>query len=255
MEEVLFASAAQKLARAREHFDDLKGEIERFQQREPYATFSETHPDEPSHQIHKIRMTEPVPTRIGDLVGDSLAGMRNALDHGCNAIARMAGHVNPKYAVFPFGGSEAKMVNSMGRSKDLPKQIQTLLLSFKPYRGGNDLLWALNELNNGDKHAKVVAVGTGVMMEYGRAWAKGVRFSIPREHIWDVTKNEMEIISFRSPGTNYEYDFKFGFFIAFGEVDVIAGKDVLGVLDDLGGEVERILLAIEAEALRIGMTP
>jgi len=38
------------------------------------------------------------------------------------------------------------MSNSLGRAKDLPKEIHSLFCGFQPYRGGDDVLWALNEV-------------------------------------------------------------------------------------------------------------
>jgi len=44
-----------------------------------------------------------------------------------------------------------------GNCKDLPPEIITLFRGFKPYKGGNDLLWALNQIVRANKHA-VLAV-------------------------------------------------------------------------------------------------
>ena len=258
MEEVLFENAAHKLGRACEHLNDLEREVLWLKGRKPYAEFSETHLEEPSHQIYKVKMTEPIPAVIGDLIGDIVGGLRSSLDHCCNTVAQLAGHINPQNATFPFAASEDSMGEALSLSSDLPEEIQSILLAFKPYRGGNDSLWALNELCHTDRHRMIVPVVTSATRNAVRFWAKGVRFSIPREHAWDVAKNEMELFTIHGPGVegeNYNRYFNFTFNIAFGDIDVVGGQEVIPTLDALGGKVQDVLVAIQDGARKIGLIP
>jgi len=57
------------------------------------------------------------------------------------------------------------------------------------------------------------------------------------------------------PDTTFDYEFDFRTFVAFGEIKVVAGKSVLGVLHQLRCKNHGILLAIGAETRRIGLIP
>lgn len=87
-----------------------------------------------------------------------------------------------------------------GRCKHLPKKIVDLLRAFKPYKGGDNRLWALNELCNTNKHASIrpVAIASGGI-EYRNITANDRASVIPP--VWDRAKNEMELIRL-SPAVN-----------------------------------------------------
>jgi len=245
-----FESSKRKIARAKEHCADLKRNIQAFQRMRPYESVVEPHPDQPSHRVHKVKLTQALPTAIADITADMAQNLRNALDNAGYAVAVASGRVDLKFTAFPFAGSLAQMRNSLRRSKDIPPQIQSLFCGFQPYLGGDDLLWALNEISVADKHKMVVPIGTAIR-RIGAAVEGTGYVSIPNPHIWDRTKNEMVLLTTGSQ-TDYKYDFNFRVFVAFNEIRVVDGEPVLRVLDTLSSKVEGILLAIEAEAYRLG---
>jgi hypothetical protein len=246
-----FESSRRKIARAKEHFLNLHREIEKFTLVKPYERVIEPHPDEPDHTIHKIKMTKELPSSIADTTADLVQNLRNALDNAAYAVAVASGKVEPKFTAFPFAGSIAQMANSLGRSKDLPKEIQSLFCGFQPYLGGDDILWALNEICNGDKHKIVIPIGTGMVRVAGGIEVTGY-FSMPEPHVWNRTKNEMELVTL-GPNAKFKYNFQFSFFVAFNDIQIVDGKPILGVIDELCGKVERIVVCIEAESRRIGL--
>ena len=69
---------------------------------------------------------------------------------------------------------------------------------------------------------------------------------------WDGEKNEI-IFIITGPGAELDYDVEFAFFIAFGEVEGLAGEPVVGTLQDTVVEIERMLTAMETESRRIGL--
>jgi hypothetical protein len=247
-------SSKRKLERAKEHFDDLKGKITEFINLEPYEQVVEPHPDKSGYTVHKIKLTQPLPAFIGDIAGDMVHNLRSALDNAGYAVAVAAappGAKEPKYTAFPFAGSVSELSNSIGgRCKDIPQQIQSLFCGFQPYPRGNEYLWALNELCNTDKHKIAIPVGqAAVAVERTSVSGTGF-FSMPRPHIWDSTKNEMELITL-GPDAQFNYELNFRLYVALGDIKVVGGKELLRTLDAMGSIVERILMAIEAEARRI----
>lgn len=248
-----FESSRRKIARAKQHLIDLQREIGKFAQKEPYKRVVEPDSQHPDHQVHKIKLTEPLPVIIGDIAADMVQNLRNALDNAGYSVAAAGGRVNPKFAAFPFAGSIAQMANALGRSKDIPQEIQSLFVGFQPYRGGNDILWALNEMCVADKHKMLIPIGTGIVRAKAALRGTGF-FQMPDPHFWDRDKNEM-VILILGPGAVFDYDFDFRFYIAFNDIPVVDGQPVLTVLDALGAEVESILIAIEAESRRLGIIP
>ncbi|MGD0790545.1 MAG: hypothetical protein ABR920_02135 [Terriglobales bacterium] len=245
-----FESSHRKIARAKEHFLNLHREIEKFTLINPYERVIEPHPNKPDHVVHKIKMTKEIPASIADTTADLVQNLRNALDNAAYAVAVATGKTAAKNAAFPFARSVTEMANSLGRSKDLPKEIQSLFCGFQPYLGGDDILWALNEICNGDKHKMVIPVGTAIVRLGASVQGTGGYFRMPDPHVWDRTKNEMVLITF-GPKTEFKYDFNFGFFVVFNDIQIVDGKPILGVLDELCGKVERIVMCIEAESRRL----
>jgi hypothetical protein len=246
-----FDSSHQKLARADKHFVELQREITVFNNLQPYERVVEAHPDKPGHTVEKIRMTQPIPAGIADNAADIAISLRSALDNAGYTIAVAAGVKVPKRCAFPFAGCVAKMPSALGRCKDIPEKIHSLFCGFQPYKGGNDLLWALNELANTDKHKMVIPVGQALARHGVNVRGTGF-FSMPDPHVWDRAKNEMKLIEL-GLGATYQYDFQFRFFIAFHDIEIIDGQSIVRILHDMGGIVERVLVGIEAESRRLGI--
>ena len=131
-----FEAAHRKVARAKEHISNLKGETFAFFQAHPYIRVTETDPEDPRREIHKLQFTKGLPDLFYALTSDALHNLRDSLDNAGFALAMAAGNTHPLHAAFPFGGSAAEFENSLGRSKDIPKEFHSLFRSYGPYKGG-----------------------------------------------------------------------------------------------------------------------
>ncbi len=138
-----------------------------------------------------------------------------------------------------------------GLCRDIPEPIQSLFFGFQPYRGGDDLLWALNEIRNTVEHKMVTPVGTGAFPMGAYVHGTGF-FQMPRPHVWDSAKNEMVLITLGA-GAEFNYQFNFRLFVAFGEIEVVKGMEVIQTLNKIGYKVQSILASIEAESKRLGI--
>jgi len=251
-----FDSSRRKIAWAEENlFPDLDRRIREFHSLNPYAKVVEPDPQTSDWEIHKIKLVQPFPEAFGNITSDIVVNLRSALDNAGYAIAVATGKPDARNCAFPFANDVGNMGRSIGRSADLPKEIQSLFCGFQPYRGGDDLLWALNELCNGNKHKFVTPMQT--VLWRGRASVQGFGrpFSMPDPHKWDSANDEMVVVRFGPivvPDATWDYDFDFISFVAFNEIPVVVGQPVLGVLYNLCLKVESILLAIEAESRRLG---
>jgi hypothetical protein len=251
-----FQSSYQKLNNAKKHIDSLEVEIESFTRMRPYEKIEEPDPEEPQNTVHKLRLTSQLPDAITDTTADAIANIRNALDHAGYTCATASGKADPKNCSFPFGDSLEHLNRKGGtlsKSTDIPEAIQSLFVGFKPYKGGDDLLWALHKLNIADKHKITLPIGSGI-------FRRGVKFSgagywlMPEPHVWDREKNEMVIITL-GPETKYDVDMTFDIFVAFNGIEHVDGQPVLPVLQELHKKVESIVNTIEAEAKRLNVVP
>ena len=250
-----FVSSKSKLVWAKDNLlPDLDKRIREFHNLDPYKKFVEPSPKKPGWEVYKIKLTLPFPESFGNITSDIVVNLRSVLDNAGYSIALATGKPGARNCAFPFAKDLANMASSIGRSTDLPKEIQSLFCGFQPYQGGDDLLWALNELCNGNKHKFLTPLGQVMHRGYAAVRGFGRPFSMPDPHVWDSSKNEMVVVEFgpiQTPDAHWNYDFDFYPFIAINEIPIVQGQPVLGILYKLCLKIESLLLAIEAECRRL----
>jgi len=244
-----FHSSRSRIRWAEENIAEFKRQSSAFFARVPYARVVELD-DDGIYELHKIRVTEKLPDSLDRHSVQTLEHLRSALDMAAYAVGLGAG-VATDAIHFPFcrGATDIKgRLNSA--CKDFPDEIKTLFANFQPYSGGDDLLWALNELCNPSKHRFItphIFVKAAMTTRY--AVTAGESFISLR---WDGDKNEM-VIGGVKPGCQFNYNFDITFDVAFDEVEVVKSQPVSGILDALLSKVKGIVDATEAEGNRIGL--
>ncbi len=81
---------------------------------------------------------------------------------------------------------------------------------------------------------------------------RGTGFSMPTHHVWDSTKDEMALFTEDSGSQRNGY-IDTEFLVTFSEIEGQERKPAIAVLNAFAVEVERVLLAIEAESRRLGI--
>lgn len=246
----IFHSSKYSIEHAKRRLAELEAELLAWFKSDPYTRVIDKSADG-TQQVHKLKLAKPMPASLSGIVFDTANSLRSSLDQAGYSIAR-AIKKSGSNAHFPFGGTLADAQSAMNRrSKELPKEIFDLMISFKPYKGGDNLLWSLNELCNSHKHEIIVPVAshTGGIQLTGTA-ALGLRIRYPM--VWDRAKNEMEIL-YAPWGAEFNFDFKFEQFITATDIEFMDGLPIDGVLNTLISKVDGILMAIEAESRRIGI--
>ena len=248
-----FASPKRRIARAKLQLRALIKDGKSFFKRAPYARVVEPDPNGVD-QLHKVRLTRQIPSKMTSMGVEAVENLRSALDQTGYITAVLSGVSNPKSAHFPIADCATKLetdVIGRGRCKDLPPDILAVFRSFKPYKGGNEPIWALNRLCNYSKHRILSAA---MHCDHFRSMSPGyisgnARIPIP---FWDHEKNEM-VFGVVGPGGDFKYDFEFSFYVTFAEVPELIGVPAFPFLDAAIREVEAIVLATEAECRRIGL--
>jgi hypothetical protein len=120
----------------------------------------------------------PIPAVINAETGSIINSIRTSLDLLASALAARNGYTGSRTVYFPVCKNFAEFQNtkSGGRAKIklLSAADQATIESLRPYQGGEDLLFALHELDIMRKHRRLIAVlpfprGVGVYPPNGGA--------------------------------------------------------------------------------------
>jgi len=246
-----FESPKALIQRGREHVDTLQIEMASFWSRKPYARVIEFDVDT-KENIHKFRLTTQIPGKIRTIAKDATSNLRDALDHAVYGAALLLGRVNPNNTGFPFARDAVGVRGELDckRLSGNPPEIRPLLASFEPHEGGNELLFGLNSIRNPNTHRVLVPVMATSMATSGLINATingGLKFGYSR---WDATKNEVEFMRI-GRDSHFECQINVASTITFGDIGILAGREVAGTLRQIAVEVEQTVLSIETEARRI----
>jgi hypothetical protein len=155
-----FASARQKVGRARFHFDELKAAINRFGDSKPFEIRTEL-PEGTGRYVQRLIRAQAIPGDFGLIAGDVFFDLRSALDH--LAFQTVLGEKD--ISALPekvAQGVQFPIAKDAGTYRDrraaleatgAPNSVLELLDSVEPYKGGSgEVLWKLHRLNIIDKH-------------------------------------------------------------------------------------------------------
>jgi hypothetical protein len=258
----VFQSPSLTLVRAQHHIRDLETQIHLFTREKPWAYFVDQD-TEPGREAHKIRFTKPLPEILPCIVFDAANNLRAVLDQAGYAAALAGGKIIPgkprARTNFPFADTLSNLdnhIDSRGACDDLPTEITAIFREFNPYKGGNDPLWALNQLCNTKKHCSLVPIqiGGGEVFLTGRLSGPGWFSEItgPGHLGWNPEKNEITLMITSQTGAKADITANIYPTVAIGGIETLSGKPAVTVLDGMADIVERVLLATEAECRRLG---
>jgi hypothetical protein len=173
-----------KLARAKEHIEELDREISKFRNN-PYTVVRE---DDANNAAHIIRCEMNImPDPIGLLVGEVAYNLRSGLDHLAWQLALLTIDKPSAKTSFPI---YSKKPNSSDKSfaeklVNIPREATDIIESLQPYHRGaaskDHPLWKVNRLCNIDKHQGIAISYTGVPV-----WVAGVTTFWKRELTYGV---------------------------------------------------------------------
>jgi hypothetical protein len=163
-----------------------------------------------------------------------------------------------KATKFPFGPCEKKWRHNLaGGCKDLPSEIRDLFEQFKSYKGGNDTLWAVNEIANTKKHCALIPL----MIDKARANFNAV---LPEDgwvgrnvvdaagviSAWNPEKHEMTLVTVPN-GMDPYIRGNFTFTVAISGIEIMRSQPAIGFVDQMRSVVYSVLMATEAECRRL----
>jgi len=251
-----FPSAQLKIDRANHHIGDVEARINVFLKTNP-CTLRAKHNPQTAHTEYLVEEVAEVDSIISLVIGDAVHNLRSALDHLAVALVKDAGALPSKITYFPIADSLGKYVSTaLGQVNGISIADKTRIDGFKPYLGGDDRFWGLHRIDIADKH-NLILTQTQCM--------GGINYSVSEADAFaslgfpnflraspSIEKKSLLIplvgppfvpkkgeILFRFPGdTEKNEDMQPSFDIAFGDVEVFKGKQVLPSLRDLATLVQ-----------------
>jgi hypothetical protein len=253
----LFYSPRLTLVRAEHHIRDFDRVIQDFVNSTPWTHFVEEDQNTGQH-VHKIKFDQQLPQMLPCILFDATSNLRAALDQAGYASALAAKSPSLKAIKFPFSSCEDKFGRHLaGACKDLPPAIRDIFARHQPFKGGNDTLWALNEIANAKKHLALKpllirspsvfytadVIGDGWRSETVSPGGFGAG--------WDPEKSEIILVT-TPPGVQPRITADVTFNVAIDGIDVLEGQQASHVLHAMKRIVQGILVATETECRRLG---
>ncbi len=150
---MLFEASRARTKRAQAFIDELRELYEAYARDDPLTVRLKTSPAGVD-LVFDWKGTGLLP---GVVVGDCIHSLRTSLDLMSSEMARLNGH-SDKNVHFPFADTLAEFEKAI-KNKNFKKcgdDAVSLLNTLKPYRGGNEHLRALHDLDIQDKHQALI---------------------------------------------------------------------------------------------------
>ena len=256
----VFDSARLTFCRAEHHINEFKSTISGFINSNPWTRIVDKDSN-PGKHIHKIKIIRDLPKMLPCILFDAANNLRAVLDQAGYASAVAANSPSLKAVKFPFGPDEEHWRNNLaGGCKDLPAEIRAVFEEFKAYKGGNDTLWALNEIANTKKHCALiplkistsfVSFSAAIQLKKSNSAPVMIGDSPVLGAGWDAAKREVEL-AICPANVEPQISGHFSFSVAIEDIEVARGQDARRVLDTMAHEVRNALSTTEAKCLSLG---
>lgn len=151
-----------KLTRAQRHIGELIALLRDFFAHDPYEVIKE-HDPETGWNLARVKINaEPDPIWSA-MIGDAVHNLRAALDLVYWQLVEVNGKTPNTDDAFRISDSETAFNNGAVpkiRRRAGAKALEIIRDTVKPYKGGNNALWALHKLDIIDKHRLLLVVAS-----------------------------------------------------------------------------------------------
>lgn len=246
-----------KVNRANKHVLDLEASIRAFGKTNPYYAVAKDNPKTGKREW-RIRVEREIPPTLAAITGDAIHNLRSALDHLMGQLVIANGGQPDSKTEFPIGRDETHYKSMRARkTKGASKAALDLIDGLKPYKGGNDALWRIHQLDVVDKHRLLLTVLSAHSNVVINAMAI-MREAFPDDQVVagfpDVvialTESTREVVTdgmlfFSAPLGEDHHDVKATVEISIDEPGVIEREPILPTLNQLGSFVNETITLFE----------
>jgi hypothetical protein len=155
-----FAGPRLKIERAKHHINDLNRKVAITGESSLYQLTIHRNPQTGNDlldiEIHQIRADN-----LSPIIGDVLHNLKAALDITVNEVVHRRLGIYDDFTRFPVRETRDALVAATngGKIKEASKEVTNFIVDvIKPYKGGNDAIWELHNLNILDKHRLLLPV-------------------------------------------------------------------------------------------------
>ena len=252
-----------KVERAKKHIGEFDLERVKFLSPNPYAATPEYYVEHDA-TVWYLDKWQDVPGEILLPYGDAVHNLRSALDYLWWQLIKVYGATpdpkkRPTFPIFKDPESFEKYLSKPSREVEaVIKRVENALRGTRSYKGGNDTLWGLNELDYIDKHRFLIVATIGVEhigVEVGgkaleRLFPGHIQLShpLPQRTAWfHPTTSDLlgakqgDPILIMKGNFEANQDVQLSFDIALTEPEVFKGKPLLKTIISARESVEKIL--------------
>ena len=209
----------------------------------PYLLIEELHP-EVNQKHFKLAINRPLPGTINAGVGAVINSIRTSLDLLASALAIRNGKTPNSDRHFPIYATDLDFIdplNVIKRKKWLSAVELQIIESLKPYRGGDDLLFALHQLDILRKHERLISVH--LIPTSFKVTPEIHTGALHLPLVWPGFKDGAVIAWSRIDAPDCEPDITAD--IALNETDLLQGYPLIATLRQLAGHAHRIIELFE----------
>jgi len=155
-----FEASRLKIERAKQHINDLRSRILAFADSDFY-TLSIDKDTKTGNYGLKIEVRRSLPNDFALIIGDAAHNLKSALDVLGNEVVFLRLGRYDKHTRFPIRDTRNDLVIAVKGAliSQASKEVANFIVDVvKAYKGGNDALWALHDLNILDKHRLLLPV-------------------------------------------------------------------------------------------------
>lgn len=180
-----FEASQLKIDRAKCHFQELRDKITAFFATEPFVVVCEHVPEMPFRTVaFRIRIRNEIPVHLAPIIGDIIHNLRTSLDLlACDLVRITSGpdaRVDGVYYPFCSEKSDLDKTIKKRRLHLSGRAVIKAIEETAPYRGGNDGLRAIHDLDVQDKHQALIPMATAASIPASVIVLNGKENQIPQ---------------------------------------------------------------------------
>lgn len=242
-----------KIDWANKHIEELHSALDAFIASNPYVVGEKRNPDTRQHIYYAVKVT-PVPPEILLITGDILQNIRSALDYlVCHLVRVNNGTVTKStgFPIFEYVPTTKDEKAAFSRKvKGMRQEAIDIIESIEPYKGRNNDLWRLHDLNIRDKHRLLLTAGaamwqfnlgqhlraTGILHNATDLW-------IGRTKTLLVEEGQELIVD--PPDAEVNQNIEFQFQVALNETGICEGEPLIMIVRQSLNLVKRLIQRFE----------
>ena len=220
-----FSHAGLKVQWAYKHINDLSHFSQGFISAKPYSVRAER--NDKGVVVIKTGISPGIPAQIPLFAGDIVHALRSSLDYCWMGLERAAKGPTAAKKTFPYADERKGLISPVSKASirwSLPQIERLILDEVKPYKAGNNHLWALNKLDNTDKHnLLVMSLGKLLVSKLTATSSDGASICIESATL--IVGQEINMAAVGGPGADIKLDYE-----VTAPVEVVIKE--LGVIED-----------------------